>query len=64
MKLAGKLLEALGIAIFITGYFSFLAGASLSVFYYDFFIGIGIFYLGYRFEKKVKANIQSINEQQ
>ncbi len=54
MKITSKLLEALGIAILLIGYVSYLNGAKLEILYYDFFIGIGIFYLGRYLEKKYR----------
>ena len=53
MKIVAKLLEALGIAILATGYILFLKGSALTVLYYDFFIGIAVFYMGRYLEKRI-----------
>jgi len=51
-----KLLEALGIAILGTGYILFLTGSPLPVLYYDFFIGIAVFGLGWYLEKRIQKS--------
>ncbi|MBM4166932.1 MAG: hypothetical protein FJ218_08475 [Ignavibacteria bacterium] len=61
MSIVAKLLEALGIAILAVGYFSFLAGAELTILYYDFFIGIGVFFVGRYLEKRIKKTSSDIH---
>ncbi|MBS4029401.1 MAG: hypothetical protein KGZ58_12295 [Ignavibacteriales bacterium] len=54
MRIFAKVLEAIGIALLLLGYVIYLNGGALSILYYDFFIGIGIFLVGRYLEKRVK----------
>jgi Na+/phosphate symporter len=62
MRIVAKLLEALGIAILAVGYISFLAGAERTILYYDFFIGIGVFFLGRYLEKRGQKTLSDIHQ--